>query len=299
MSADPKQAIETVNQVFGRHPGFRALHAKGALFRGTFKATPEAAALTKAVHMQGQEIPATFRLSNGAGDPEHPDYAPDPRGFAVKLYLPDESRTDIVAATSPLFPVKNPDGFIDFIKLQSAQWKLPLFLARHPEALRVLPAAAPTIKPPDSYATIPYYAIHAFKWIDAQGGDRYVRYTILPEGPVRRIGVREAKQRGRDYLQQDIQERVARGPVRFTLELQIAAPGDPTDDPSRGWPKDRQRVRAGTFEITGPETEREKDGDILVFDPTRVIDGIELSDDPVLRFRERAYGESVARRTSS
>ena len=299
MSADPKRAIETVNQVFGRHPGFRALHAKGALFRGTFKATPEAAALTRAAHMQGEEIPATFRLSNGAGDPEHPDYAPDPRGFAVKLYLPDESRTDIVAATAPLFPVKNPDGFIDFIKLQSAQWKLPLFLARHPEALRVLPAAAPTIKPPDSYATIPYYAIHAFKWIDAQGGERYVRYTILPEGPVRRIGVREAKQRGRDYLQQDIQERVARGPVRFTLELQIAAPGDPTDDPSRGWPKDRQRVRAGTFEIAGPETEREKDGDILVFDPTRVVDGIALSDDPVLRFRERAYGESVARRSSS
>jgi catalase len=299
MSADPKQAIETVNQVFGRHPGFRALHAKGALFRGTFKAAPEAAALTKAAHMQGEEIPATFRLSNGAGDPEHPDYAPDPRGFAVKLYLPDESRTDIVAATAPLFPVKNPEGFIDFIKLQSAQWKLPIFLARHPEALRVLPAAAPTIKPPESYATIPYYAIHAFKWIDAQGGERYVRYTILPEGPVRRIGVREAKQRGRDYLQQDIQERVARGPVRFTLELQIAAPGDPTDDPSRGWPKDRQRVRAGTFEITGPETEREKDGDILVFDPTRVVDGIELSDDPVLRFRERAYGESVARRTAS
>jgi catalase len=299
MSADPRQAIETVNQVFGRHPGFRALHAKGVLFRGTFKATPEAAALTKAAHMQGEEIPATFRLSNGAGDPEHPDYAPDPRGFAVKLYLPDESRTDIVAATAPLFPVKNPEGFIDFIKLQSAQWKLPLFLARHPEALRVLPGAAPTIKPPDSYATIPYYAIHAFKWIDTQGGERYVRYTILPEGPVRRISLREAKQRGRDYLQQDIQERVARGPVRFTLELQIAAPGDPTDDPSRGWPKDRQRVRAGTFEITGPETEREKDGDILVFDPTRVVDGIELSEDPVLRFRERAYGESVARRSSS
>jgi catalase len=299
VTADAGQAIDAVNEVFGRHPGFRALHAKGQLFRGTFKATPEAAALTTAAHMQGDEIPATFRLSNGAGNPDHPDYAPDPRGFAVKLYLPDGSRTDIVAATSPLFPVKNPEGFIDFVKLQAAQWKLPLFLIRHPEALRVLPVAAPTLRPPESYASIPYYAIHAFKWIDAQGTERYVRYTLLPEGPVSRLSPREAKRRGRDYLQTEIQERVARGPVRFTLEVQIAAPGDPTDDPSRGWPKDRQRVRAGTFEIAAPETGREKEGDILVFDPTRVTDGIELSGDPVLRFREQAYGESVARRTAS
>jgi catalase len=57
-------------------------------------------------------------------------------------------------------------------------------------------------------------------------------------------------------------------------------------------------VRVGTFEITGPETERETGGDVLVFDPTRVTDGIELSDDPVLRFRPKAYSVSVARRTA-
>jgi catalase len=55
-------------------------------------------------------------------------------------------------------------------------------------------------------------------------------------------------------------------------------------------------VRAGTLELTELETERETGGDVLVFDPTRVTDGIELSDDPVLRFRHEAYTESVARR---
>ena len=50
----------------------------------------------------------------------------------------------------------------------------------------MFPVAAPTLKPPESYASIPYYGIHAFKWIDAQGTERYVRYTINPEGPVRR-----------------------------------------------------------------------------------------------------------------
>src|SRR5207248_8398646 len=132
--------------------------------------TPEAAALTRAAHIQGDEIPATFRLSNGGGNPEHPDYAAEPRGFAVKMYLPDDLRTDIVCATAPLFPVKNPDGFVDFVKLQGAQWKLPLFLIQHPEALRVFPAAPPTLKPPESYASIPYYGIHALKWSDGERG---------------------------------------------------------------------------------------------------------------------------------
>jgi len=71
---------------------------------------------------------------------------------------------------------------------------------------------------------------------------------------------------------------------------------DATDDPSSVWPSERERVRAGTLEITALETERETGGDVLVFDPTRVTDGIELSDDPVLRFRHDAYSDSVARR---
>ena len=58
-------------------------------------------------------------------------------------------------------------------------------------------------------------------------------------------------------------------------------------------------MTAGTLEITGLETERETGGDVLVFDPTRVTDGIECSDDPVLRFRHLAYTESVARRMES
>ena len=299
MSADAKQTIDTVNQVFGRHPGHRALHATGLLFRGTFRATPEAAGLTRAAHMQGDEVPATFRISNGAGDPGHPDYAPEPRGLAVKMYLPDGTRTDIVAATAPLFPVRDPGAFADLVKAQAAPWRMPLFLLQHPEALRVFPTAVPTLRPPASYASIPYYAIHAFKWVDAQGGERHVRYTLAPEAPVAHLSPREAKRRGRDYLQRDIQERVAKGPVSFRLELQVAEPGDPVDDPTRAWPKSRRTLLAGRFEITAPETERERDGDILVFDPTRVVDGIELSGDPVLRFRAEAYGESVARRTAS
>jgi catalase len=106
------------------------------------------------------------------------------------------------------------------------------------------------------------------------------------------------RKRDRDYLQQELRERLEAGPIRFRLEVQVAMPGDPTDDPSAAWPSSRWRVDAGTLEVTGLETDRETGGDVLVFDPTRVTDGIELSDDPVLRFRSPAYSASVARRTA-
>ncbi len=300
MSVTPADAVGAANELFGRHPGYRALHAKGTLLKGTFTATPEAAELTRAAHLQGDPVPVTARVSNGGGDPDVPDYRPDVRGLAVKFYLPDGSRTDIVAQTMPRFPVSTPEAFVEFMRSQvpgpSMAWRVPAFFARHPRALTVLPGSVKALRPLESYATTTYYALHAYRFLDAGGGSRYVRYIFVPEAGETRIGPRQAKGRGGDYLQADIRERVERGAVRFALELQIAEPGDPTGDPSAAWPAERRRVRAGTLELTALDTEREQGDDVLVFDPTRVTDGIELSDDPILRFRHDAYGESVAHR---
>ncbi len=242
-----------------------------------------------------------MRFSNGSGNPGHPDWAPDPRGLAVKFYLPDESRTDIVAATSPIFPTRTPEAFLELVRAQgagpAAAWKVPLFLAHHPEALRVLPQLVASLRPPASYATIPYYGIHAFRWTAADGSERFVRYTWRPGAVgVAHLAPWEARKRDRDYLRTEIRERIAAGPVHFDLEVQIADPGDPTDDPNAAWPAQRHRVTVGTLSVTGLDSDRERGGDVLVFDPTRVTDGIECSEDPVLRFRPRAYSESVARR---
>ena len=221
---------------------------------------------------------------------------------AIKLYLHDGSRTDIVAVSSPRFPVSTPDAFIELVLAQgaglAAAWKLPRFFAHHREALRALPVLAPTLAAPASYATIPYYAIHAFEWIDAGGAGRCVRYQLWPEVTQRKPAPWQARRRAADYLQQELVARLRRGPIRFTLQLQLAGEGDPTDDPSAAWPRQRQRVTAGTLEITELEVQRETGDDVLVFDPTRITAGIELSDDPVLQFRRAVYSESVARRTA-
>lgn len=299
MTVTPPEAVSAANELFGRHPGHRALHAKGTLLAGTFTATPEAARLTRAPHMQGDPVRVTARVSNGGGDPDVPDYSPDVRGLAVKMYLPDGSRYDIVAQSAPRFPTHGPDGFVELLRAQrrpAALWKMPLWLARNPSAVAGLPRNLAALKPPESYATVTYYAVHAFRFMDSDGGSRYVRYTWIPEAGDVRIGAREAKSRGRDYLQEDIRRRVQQGSVRFWLELQIAGPRDDVNDPAAAWPSERERVRAGTLELTAIDTEREQGDDVLVFDPTREVDGIELSDDPVLRFRRDAYADSVARR---
>ena len=79
----------------------------------------------------------------------------------------------------------------------------------------------------------------------------------------------------------------------------IAEEDDAVDDPTVAWPEEREKVELGRLELTGPETERERDGDILVFDPTRVTEGIDLSGDEILRFRPRAYSASVTRRSGA
>ena len=140
----PEEMIDGLNSVFGLHRGRRTLHAKGTFCRGTFTPTEEA----------GLEV--TARLSNGSGDPVSPDYSADVRGLAVTFHLPDSGRTDILAQTSPRFPVRTPDDFLALTRAVQPGvgllWRFPAYLARHPRAVTTLAAGANAAKPPPTYA---------------------------------------------------------------------------------------------------------------------------------------------------
>jgi catalase len=289
------EAVDAINAISGVHPGHRAAHAKGTLVTGMFTPSADASRLTTAAHMQGEPSLVTARFSNGGGDPGIPDYAREGRGMAVKFYLPDGGKSDIVALSLPCFFVRTPEDFIAFTKARLDPEKLmPDFLGAHPEALPAIQAALGA-DPPESYATCTYNAIHSYRWVDAGGGSRWVRYRWEPEAGERSLSGEEAKARGRDYLQDEI---LARDETAFRLLVVLAEEADAVEDPTVAWPEERQRVEVGRLVLTGPETERERDGDILVFDPSRVTAGIELSEDPILRFRPRAYSASVARRAA-
>src|SRR5215216_1902891 len=297
-----EQVVDSINDVSGRHPGHRAAHARGVLLAGTF--TPSGCGLTTAAHMQDEPVRVTARFSNGGGDPNVPDYARrEGRGLAVKFYLPDGSKTDIVALSLPCFFVRTPEDFLEFTRLRKPDpetgqpdfEKLGEGMGRHPEAGPAIQAAL-TADPPESYATVAYNSIHSFRWTAPDGTERWVRYRFEPEEGERTLSEEDARSRGRDYLQEEIVDRPLSA---FRLLVVVANDGDEVHDPTVAWPEDRERVEVGRLELTGPETEREQGDDILVFDPTRVTDGIALSDDPILRFRPRAYAASVTRRSGA
>jgi catalase len=298
-----EQAVDAINDLAGRHEGFRTAHAKGTLLAGTFTATPDAPRLTRAAHMQGDPVRATVRFSNGGGDPGAPDYAREGRGMAVKLYLPDGSTTDTVSLDLPCFFARTPEDFLSFTRArkpdpetgQPDMAKVGAWLGEHPEAQTAIQAAL-AAGPPESYATVTYNGIHSFRWENADGEARWVRFRWSPEAGEAALSPEDAKARGADYLQEEI---VGRRGAAFTLSVALAEDGDPIDDPTVAWPEERERVEVGRLELTGPEPEREQGDDVLVFDPMRVTDGIEPSDDEILHFRPRAYAVSVNRRTGA
>jgi catalase len=293
MSSLAEEVLEAIDAISGVHPGHRAAHAKGTLLTGTF--TPNGRAPTTAPHLQTEPVKVTARFSNGGGDPGIPDYAREGRGLAVKLYAPDGRKTDIVALTLPCFFVRTPEDFLSFTRARADPERLmPDWLGAHPEALTAIQAALGAERPA-SYATCAYNSIHSFRWTDAGGDSRYVRYRWEPEAGEQTLSGEEAKARGADYLQEEV---LARGESAFRLVVVIAGQDDPVDDPTVPWPEQRERIEVGRLVLDGPELERERGGDVLVFDPTRVIDGIELSGDQILRFRSEVYSVSVARRIS-
>jgi catalase len=296
----PDDAIEAIRGTGGAQPGCRALHAKGTLYRGTFTASPEAAGLSRAKHLDGSTVPAVIRFSNGSGNPGQRDNSPGVRGMAVKFTLPDGSTTDVSTQTARLFVSSTPDGFVDLLKAMRPGLTTPLRMAAyfvtHPRLLGALPVLRDANKVPASYATIEYHGLHAFRWIGADGNARFVRYHLVPAAGEQHLSGSAIQGAGPDFLTEELNTRLTSGPARFDFRVQIAGPKDSTIDPSAPW-QSTEMVTVGTLEITGLETDREHGGDIVVFDPMRVTDGIEPSDDPVLRFRTLAYSASVKLRT--
>src|ERR671920_2377338 len=206
MSTLAEEIVDAINEISGAHPGHRAAHAKGTLLSGTFTPNGNASALTTAAHMGDEPVSVTARFSNGGGDPGIPDYAKEGRGLAVKFYLPDGSKTDIVGLSLPCFFARTPEDFLEFTRARKPDpetgkpdlEKVGAWLQDHPEAGPAIQAAV-SADPPESYATVAYNSIHSFRWTAPDGTERWVRYRFEPEEGERSLGYDEAKSRGRDY----------------------------------------------------------------------------------------------------
>jgi catalase len=298
-------ALEAVNG--GRHPGFRTVHAKGTVCKGTFTPTQEAARLSRAAHLQGDPVEATVRFSNASGDPHTSDANPIAgRGMAVKFHLPDGEATDIVSVALAVFFARNPEDFLALTRSRIPDpetghpdpEKLGAYLAEHPEAAAALQKGLPKLAPTTSYATSDYRALHTFGLVDADGGRHWGRYTWEPEEGPDYLSEEQRQVASRTYLQEEIRQRLAEDIARFTLEFTLANDGDPLDDPTAEWEGEREVVELGELEVIEVVEEAETPEQPLIFDPMRLTDGIEPSDDPILAMRPKAYSVSIERRTA-
>ena len=195
-------------------------------------------------------MPVTVRVSNGAGDPDAPDYVPDVRGLAVEV-LPAGRQRAPTSSPRPRrgFPSARRRRSSSCLRAQEREpamaWRLPAFLARHPEAIGALPANREPCAAARELRHVPLLRASTPSASSTRdGGSRYVRYTFIPERGEPRLSPREARGRGRDYLQDEIRARVAAaaGPLHARA----------ADRRARGhrrrsrqaWPRRRQRVDA-------------------------------------------------------
>ena len=291
---DANAADARLRQAFHASGPHRTLHAKGTYASGSFTATPRAAELGTAAHLQGTPVPVLVRFSNGSGNPKSPDKAPDVRGMSVS-FKTEAGATDLLGQTAPRFPVKDPALFVQMTEAVAAHtkpWKIAAFLAKNPSAFGPLAANAKAgaIKPPKSFAEATYYPVHAYAWTAPDGTKRWVRYiwrpieiapTAAPTGP--------------NWLADELGSRLANGPARWDLEVSVASDSDDPHDPTSVW-KPVETFVAGTLTVDATAADPEAGGGITVFDPTRIIPGIELSNDPILLFRAAAYSASANHR---
>jgi catalase len=297
----PAGLVDALNGVFGKQTDNRAVHAKGIVLEGKFTPSPEAAALSKAPHLQGTAVPVTVRFSDFAGVPAIPDSDPNasPRGMAVKFHLPDGSDTNIVTHSYNGFPTATADEFQQLLIALAASGPdapkptpLEKFFETHPIAKTFLTAEKPA---PVSFGTLPYFGVNSFKFTDAKGDVTYVRYRLEPEAGAQYLTKDQLAAAGPNYLVEEIGKRVGDGPVRFKYIAQVAEEGDKIDDPSIAWPDSRKTVELGVIEIDKVDADSATAERALIFQPTAVPAGIEPAD-PMISARSAAYAVSFGRR---
>jgi catalase len=294
--------LKQFEALFGPHPGFRPAHAKGLMLTGTFTPAADAPKLTRAPHATRASTPVTVRFSNSTGLPGIPDNVADanPRGLAVRFNLAEHVHTDIVSHSTDGFPVRDGYQFLEFLRAAGASGPdvpspkpVEIFLGSHPAALKFVQTPKPF---PSSLARQTYFAVTAYEFTNAAGETKFGRYRIVPEAGNDFLSDAQAAALSADYHFDEIAARVAKGPVRFRIVVQVAEPGDVTDDATAHWPESRRLAEFGTVEIDAVAPDSPAEQKYIIFDPIPRVDGIEASGDPLLELRAAVYLLSGRRR---
>lgn len=295
----PDKLVDAFTPPAGEPLGHRKNHAKGICFTGTFEANGAGSELSYAEALARGQYPALGRFNLGTPDPNAPDATVRVRDIGLRISTPDGQEWRSAMINAPVFPVSTPQAFYELLLASASKDPnaMKSFAAAHPEigAFGAWDSSGPWT---GSYAEERYNGLNSFVFTNGSGVEKAVRWSLLPAAQPVPVSPDDLAKRGPSFLEQEIAERIRGGPLRWTMVVTVANPGDPSADPSKAWPDDRRTVDVGTLIVQQIEAERDGPCRDINFDPTVLPTGIRTSDDPFPAARSSAYAKSYDRRTA-
>jgi catalase len=290
----------------------RVVHAKGAGAYGYFEVTHDLTAFCKAALFSevGKRTEVVTRFSTVAGEKGSADADRDPRGFAVRFYT-EEGNYDLVMNNTPVFFIRDPLKFPDFIHTQkrhpetnckdaNAHWD---FISLSPESLHQITILFSDRGTPRTYRHMHGFSGHTFLWTNAAGEAFWVKYHFRTESGVEnftREGAVEMAGHDPDHATRDLFDTIADGGVAaWSVEVQIMPAADADTyrfdvfDLTKVWPHaDYPRRKLGRMVLDRNPRNYFAEIEQAAFSPGNLVPGIMPSFDKMLQARLISYSDA-------
>ena len=290
----------------------RVVHAKGWGAHGEFVPTKDMSKYTLAglFTKVGKKFRTLVRFSTVAGGRDSADTVRDPRGFAVKFYT-DEGIHDIVCNNTPVFFIRDPMKFPDFIHSQkknpvtnltdpNAQWD---FLSLTPESLNQVTVLFSDQGIPYGFRYMDGFGTNTFSWYNARGEYVYVKYHFLSEQGLKNLDPAEAERiagENPDFAGEDLRNAIARGEYpSWRVAVQIMTPEqaktyrfDPFDTTKTWYETDFPLTEIGKLTLNRNPKNFFNEIEQAAFCPANMVPGTGPSPDKMLQGRMFAYTDT-------
>ncbi|ANT91317.1 catalase [Bordetella pertussis] len=290
----------------------RVVHAKGSGAYGTFTVTHDISRYTRARIFAevGKQTPLFLRFSTVAGERGAADAERDVRGFAIKFYT-DEGNWDLVGNNTPVFFIRDPLKFPDFIHTQKRDPKTNLrnataawdFWSLNPKSLHQVTILMSDRGLPQNYRQQHGFGSHTYSFVNDAGERFYVKFHFKSQQGIACYTDGEAAElvgRDRESAQRDLFQNIEQGQFpRWTLKVQVMPEAEAATyhinpfDLTKVWPHaDYPLIEVGVLELNKNPENYFAEVEQAAFTPANVVPGIGFSPDKMLQGRLFSYGDT-------
>lgn len=290
----------------------RVVHAKGAGAHGFFEVTHDVTKHTKAKFLNkiGKRTPVFVRFSTVGGEKGSADCERDPRGFAVKFYTED-GNYDMVGNNTPVFFIRDPIKFPDFIHTQKRNPQTNLkdqdmfwdFLSLTPESVHQVTILFSDRGIPKTYRHMDGFSSHTFKWVNEEGKPCWVKYHFKTETGIQNLTQEESAKvssHDHDHATRDLFNHIQNGgEAAWKVYVQVMPFEDAAKyrfnpfDITKVWPhKDYPMKQFGRMVLNRNPENYFAEVEQSAFSPSHFVPGIEASPDKMLQGRLFSYPDT-------